>query len=254
MGFRQPFTVHTDPANPGIVGHGRVLPRQRLQRRQPLAGRHLRVEPDQQAGQPRLAVLRGRQLAAQHRCSAGTTPTNATTGQQYDCSLAQMPSDIRYAPAGQTAGRADLRRSGHAARPGREGDDLEEVRAPRRPEHGRLRRPQRRRHAADHRPDLPLPRGHRQAGRVPALLRRLVADQQPRLQRRLLEGSPAPQGQQRDAAGQRLAAVQRRRQPARRQLRPRHRHAVRPRRPALHGALLGRLLPLDTSAPTRTRS
>ena len=33
MGFRQPFTLHTDPKNPGIVGVGRVLPRQRGQRR-----------------------------------------------------------------------------------------------------------------------------------------------------------------------------------------------------------------------------
>ena len=32
MGFRQPFTVHTDPAKPGHRGHGRVLPRQRRRR------------------------------------------------------------------------------------------------------------------------------------------------------------------------------------------------------------------------------
>ena len=130
--------------------------------------------------------------------------------------------------------------------PDRQGDDLEEVRGRLgRPEHGRLRRPQRRRHAADHRPDLPLRRGQRAAGRLPALLRRLVADQQPRLQRRLLEGSPAPQGQQPDAARQRLAPVQLGRHDRRGAVRPGHRLAVRPRRPALPGALLGRLLPLE---------
>ena len=69
-----------------------------------------------------------------------------------------------------------------------------------------------------------------QPGRLPALLRRLVADQQPRLQRRFLEGSPAPQGQQPDAARQRLAPVQLGRHD-RVAVRPRHRHAVRPRRP-----------------------
>ena len=33
---------------------------------------------------------------------AGTTPTGATTGNQYDCSLANIPSDLDYAPAGQS--------------------------------------------------------------------------------------------------------------------------------------------------------
>ena len=52
---------------------------------------------------------------------------------------------------------------------------------------------------------------HGRLGRLPGVLRRLVADQQPRLQRRLLEGSPDAPGQQRDAARARLAAVQPRR-------------------------------------------
>ena len=52
---------------------------------------------------------------------------NATTGQKYDCSTDTIPSDINYAPDGQTPGRADVPGPGHdpEADPG---DDLEEVR------------------------------------------------------------------------------------------------------------------------------
>ena len=60
MGFRQPFTVHTDPAKPGIVVTGEYCNDTALDAASALAGRHVRVEPAQQAGQPRLAALRGR--------------------------------------------------------------------------------------------------------------------------------------------------------------------------------------------------
>ena len=73
-----------------------------------------------------------------------------------------MPSDIRYAPAGQTPVEPTYDGLDTLPDADREGDDLEEVPGRRgRPERGRLRRPQRRRHAADHRPDLPLRRGQR---------------------------------------------------------------------------------------------
>ena len=73
-----------------------------------------------------------------------------------------MPSDIRYAPAGQTPVEPTFDGLDTLPDPDREGDDLEEVPGRRgRPERRRLRRPQRRRHAADHRPDLPLRRGQR---------------------------------------------------------------------------------------------
>ena len=75
------------------------------------------------------------------RCSAGTTRPTRRPASSTTATPADLPSDIRYAPDRPDAGRADLRRSGHAARPGREGDDLEEVRGARRPERGRLRRP-----------------------------------------------------------------------------------------------------------------
>ena len=66
MGFRQPFTLHTDPKNPGIVGVGEYCHDNSRQRRQPRSGRHLRVEPDRRAGLLRLAVLRRQQLDREH--------------------------------------------------------------------------------------------------------------------------------------------------------------------------------------------
>ena len=67
MGFRQPFTVHTDPARTrASIGVGEYCHDTTADRRRPLAGRHVRVEPDQQGRQLRLAVLRRRQLAGEH--------------------------------------------------------------------------------------------------------------------------------------------------------------------------------------------
>ena len=195
-------------------------------------------------------------------CVGDNSPANTTFRWNYatqrdDGPAVRLLADARCRPTsatrptGQTPVAADLRRPGHAARPGRAGDDLEEVR--------------RRRPAARAPADFgDLDAGGMQpiagpiyrydeatagAGRVPALLRRLVADQQPRRRQRLLEGSPAAQGQQRDAARQRLAAVQRGAARPRATQQPRDRHAVRPRRRAVHGPLPGRLLP--RRAPTR---
>ena len=66
MGFRQPFTLHTDPANPGIVGVGEYCHDASTDR----AGRgsagivewNLLNKP----GNHGLAVLHGRQLGGQH--------------------------------------------------------------------------------------------------------------------------------------------------------------------------------------------
>ena len=85
--------------------------------------------------------------------------------------------------------------------------------------------------------------GDGRLGRLPGVLRRLVADQQPRLERRLLEGSPAAPRQQQDAARAGLAAVQPRRQRDRPAEQPGDRHAVRRGRRALHGPLSRHLLP-----------
>ena len=92
------------------------------------------------AGQLRLAVLRRQQLGGQHDVPLELRDANAATGPQYDCSLATLPSDIRYAPAGETP--VEPTNDGLDTLPGAgdPGDDLEEVPGRRRrPEHGRLR-------------------------------------------------------------------------------------------------------------------
>ena len=137
-----PPAVHAPhrPGQPRHHRHGRVLPRQLGQRRRPLSGRYLRVEPDQQGGQLRLAVLRRQQLGGQHHLPLELRRRRRTTGQQYDCSLATLPSDIRYAPAGETPVEPTFDGLDTFPTPDQPGDDLEEVRGRRRrPEHGRLR-------------------------------------------------------------------------------------------------------------------
>ena len=225
MGFRQPFTLHTDPKNPGIVG----------------VGEYCHDNSANQANRAPAGTCEWNLIAAPgnfgwpfcvgNNSTANTTfrwnyATNAT-GPQYDCSLASMPSDIRYAPSGQTA--VEPTNDGLDTLPGPAvpatvwkkytGDGSGTAAG--------LRRPQRRRHAADGRPDLPLRRGDGQPGRLPALLRRLVDHQQPRRRQWLLEGSPHAQGQQPDAARQRLVALQLRRHVGRAELEPRDRLAVR---------------------------
>ena len=105
MGFRQPFTLHTDPKNPGLVGVGEFCHDTARPTVRPRPGGHLRVEPGRQAGLPRLAVLRRRQLAGQHHLTrwnyADQTrrPASSTTARRSD-----LPSDIDWAPAGPDAG------------------------------------------------------------------------------------------------------------------------------------------------------
>ena len=166
MGFRQPFTLHTDPKNPGLIGVGEYCHDASTDRAQPLAGRHVRVEPRQQGRATRAGRSASATSRRRTRCGAGTTPTRRTTGEQYDCSLDADP--VRH-----------QLRAGRARRPTRPtfqgldmipkpvtGDDLEEV-----PER-RQRRLQStadfgdltdRRHAAARRPDLPLQRRRRPA-------------------------------------------------------------------------------------------
>ena len=97
-----PAAVH--PAHgPGEPGHPRcrrVLPRQLRQRRQPLSGRHVRVEPDQHARLPRLADVRGQQLDGEHVLPLELHDERDRPAVQLLAGL--MPSDIRYAPPGGT--------------------------------------------------------------------------------------------------------------------------------------------------------
>jgi len=103
MGFRQPFTIHTDAANPGNVVVGEYC-------------------HDNQTDGPKRApagvcewnLVEGPSFQGWPFCMGDNSPVNtswrwnyaanATTDSQYDCSLNQLPSDIDWAPAGQTAG------------------------------------------------------------------------------------------------------------------------------------------------------
>ena len=165
MGFRQPFTLHTDPANPGTVAVGEYCHDAGSNAPNAGAGGRLRVEPDRQSP----ASTAGRSA------SPTTPPANtsyrwdyaagATTGSQYDCSLANIPSDLDYAPAGQSNPGPDLRGPGQHPRARGPGDDLEEDHQ--RAAGGRLRQPQRGRQPADHRADLSLRRGCARRARSP---------------------------------------------------------------------------------------
>jgi hypothetical protein len=101
MGFRQPFTLHTDAKNPGLIGVGEYchdLQADRAQRGPAGVCEWNLVGKAQNAGWP--------------FCVGDNSPANTAwrwnyanqtaTGQQYDCSTDTIPSDINYAPEGQT--------------------------------------------------------------------------------------------------------------------------------------------------------
>src|SRR3954471_5773249 len=101
MGFRQPFTVHTDPKNPGIIGVGEYCHDASADR------------PDRSpAGVCEWNLINKAGNFGWPFCTGDQSPANTnfrwnyanqtTTGQQYDCSTSTIPSDIRYAPDGQT--------------------------------------------------------------------------------------------------------------------------------------------------------
>ena len=136
MGFRQPFTLHTDPANPGIVGVGEYCHDNSANAGQPRSRGHLRVEPDRQAGQLRLAVLRRQQLAGEH-----DVPLELHD-QRVDRPAVRLLAAIDAVGHPLRAGRSDRRSSRPTTVwtrfPARSpGDDLEEV-------HRRRRQPERR--------------------------------------------------------------------------------------------------------------
>jgi plastocyanin len=102
MGFRQPFTVHTDPAYPGHV----------------VVGEYCHDNNANQADRAPAGVcewnlvdepsFNGWPFCMGDNAPINTTfrwnyATDATTGLQYDCSLSSLPSDIRWAPEGETA-------------------------------------------------------------------------------------------------------------------------------------------------------
>ena len=228
MGFRQPFTLHTDAKNPGLIGVGEYCHDGSTDRAQRAPAGTCEWNLVDKAANQGWPFCVGDQSPA-NTAWRWNYANQTATGAQYDCSRTQIPSDINYAPEGQTPQSADVPGPGH---------DPEAVPATiwkKYPNAGNMGLPNAadfgdltdRRHAADGRADLPLQRGDRGLRRLPGLLRRLVADQQPRRQRRLVEGSPDPQRQQPDAARPGLAAVQQRRQRHDAAEQPRDRHAVR---------------------------
>jgi glucose/arabinose dehydrogenase/plastocyanin/regulation of enolase protein 1 (concanavalin A-like superfamily) len=101
MGFRQPFTLHTDPAQPGVVGVGEFCHDNGTDgaQRAPagVCEWNLLDEPGFQ-GWPFCVGNNSAALSSFRWDYASGT----STGQQYDCSLGQIPSDLDYAPAGQS--------------------------------------------------------------------------------------------------------------------------------------------------------
>ena len=129
MGFRQPFTLHTDPANPGTVAVGEYCHDSGIRpcrQRAPAGGCewNLLSEP----GLPRLAVLRRRQLAGEQLLPLGLRHRDAAPGSQYDCSLEDMPDRPRLRARGpvRSPGPTIRRTWRDLPGPGGPGDDLEE--------------------------------------------------------------------------------------------------------------------------------
>jgi hypothetical protein len=99
MGFRQPFTLHTDSAKPGHVVVGEYC----HDSSSDLAGRgsagvcewDLISKPGFH-GWP-FCMGDNSAFNTQTRWNYGT---NSSTGQKYDCSLGELPTDLAYAPPG----------------------------------------------------------------------------------------------------------------------------------------------------------
>ncbi|HWK27017.1 MAG TPA: hypothetical protein VNS09_10655, partial [Solirubrobacter sp.] len=100
MGFRQPFTLHTDPANPGLIGVGEYC-----------NDASSDVPSRGFAGVCEWNLVNKPGNFGWPFCAGDNSPANTatrwnyanatSTGQKYDCSLDQIPSDINYAPEGQ---------------------------------------------------------------------------------------------------------------------------------------------------------
>ncbi|GAB3143404.1 ThuA domain-containing protein [Microbispora hainanensis] len=102
MGFRQPFTVHVDPAHPGTV----------------VVGEYCHDNSVDQADRAPAGTcewdlvdkpsFQGWPFCVGDNSKTNTTwrwnyETNSSTGQQYDCSLDKIPSDLTWAPPGGTS-------------------------------------------------------------------------------------------------------------------------------------------------------
>ena len=128
MGFRQPFTLHTDPANPGTVGVGEYCHDTSANQRRPRAGRHLRVEPASTSP----ASTAGRSASATTRRRTRRTRWNYAA-ERHDrpaVRLLAREHPVRHRLRARRARRRPeptFDGPGQHPRPGRAGDDLEEV-------------------------------------------------------------------------------------------------------------------------------
>ena len=88
MGFRQPFTFHTDPAKPGVIGMGEYCNDASADRADRSSAGMLRVEPRGQAGNS-AGRSAGQPVAGEHGLRVGTTrrrrrPASSTTARWTD--------------------------------------------------------------------------------------------------------------------------------------------------------------------------
>ncbi len=101
MGFRQPFTVHTDPKNPGLIGVGEYCHDASADRADRSPAGTCEWNLINKAGNMGWPFCVGDQSPT-NTMTRWNYAANATTGQKYDCTTDTIPSDINYAPAGQT--------------------------------------------------------------------------------------------------------------------------------------------------------
>ncbi|MEV7808718.1 ThuA domain-containing protein [Microbispora sp. NPDC088329] len=99
MGFRQPFTVHTDPANPGTVVVGEYCHDNTVDQANRAPAGTCEWDLVDEPG------FQGWPFCVGDNSKTNTTwrwnyETNSSTGQQYDCSLDKIPADLAWAPPG----------------------------------------------------------------------------------------------------------------------------------------------------------
>jgi hypothetical protein len=101
MGFRQPFTIHADPKNPGIIGMGEYCHDASSNRDDRSPAGICEWNLVTKAGNFGWPFCMGNQ-SPENTNFKWDYANNKSTGERYDCSQDQIPSDINYAPAGQT--------------------------------------------------------------------------------------------------------------------------------------------------------
>ncbi|WP_170179090.1 OmpL47-type beta-barrel domain-containing protein [Solirubrobacter pauli] len=101
MGFRQPFTLHTDPKNPGVVGAGEYCHDNSSNAANRSPAGTCEWDLLNKPGNHGWPMCVGNNSAA-NSMFKWNYATGSSTGQQYDCNQTSLPSDIRWAPSGQT--------------------------------------------------------------------------------------------------------------------------------------------------------